>query len=275
MNTADDGELDRFSDWERESWEHRAASYAASLGDLTTGSVRALLDAAAVAPGTQVLDVGTGPGFVALEAAARGARVQAIDQSAEMVRIARQAGVDAQQSGVAPLPFVDHTFDAVVAGYVLNHLARPAQAVGELGRVLKPGGRLAMTIWDESAHNPAIGLIGAVCAELGLTADVPAGPDPYRFADEAQVARLLVGWGDLRVQRPRWSVLVEPGAWFDAIADSTPRSGAVLAQASPTDRAEAREVYVQAARDQYGTHGGKAALPAGAVLISATPPLTD
>lgn len=273
MTNQDENDLDRFADWERAEWERRAKPYAASLGDLTRGSIPALLDAAAVTRGTELLDVGTGPGFVALEALQRGASVRAIDQSVEMVRIARLAGVDAQPADITDLPFADHTFDAVVAGYLLNHLPRPARAVGELARVLKPGGRLAVTIWDLPEQNPVLGLLGSVCAESGLTADVPAGPDPQRFADDAQIAELFAGWDDLAVDRPRWSVLVEPGAWFDTVAESTPRSGAALAQATAVQRNTARSRYVQAARERYGAGGEHARLPAGAVLISCVCPV--
>jgi SAM-dependent methyltransferase len=161
-----------------------------------------------------------------------------------------------------------------VAGYLLNHLGRPAQAVAELARVLKSGGRLAVTIWDVPEQNPVLGLLGSVCAEVGLTADIPAGPDPQRFADDAQIAELFAGWGDLTVDRPRWSVLVEPGAWFDAVAEATPRSGAALAQATAVERATARSLYVDAARERYGVDAEHVRLPAGAVLISGTPPIS-
>ena len=229
----------------------------------------ALLDAAGVVSGVRVLDAGTGPGFIALEAAGRGALVQAVDQSAAMVGIATAAGVDAYESGVQQLPFDDGSFNAVVAGYLLNHLPQPDAAVAEMRRVLVPGGMLAVTIWDVPEQNPAIGLLGSVCAELGLSADVPPGPDPYRFADEARMRSLLRAWGDVVVERLRWMIQVEPGAWFDAIADSTPRSGAVLAQAGSDDRATARQRFTELANVEYGLPDGRVALPAGAVLASA------
>lgn len=268
--THSEDDLERFGEWERAAWEQRAASYAASIGDVTRGSTPALLDAAGVGPGTRVLDVGTGPGFVALAAAERGAAVRAADQSAAMVRIARAAGVDAAQAGVETLPFGHATFDAVVAGYLLNHLPRPEAAVAELARVLVPGGRLAMTVWDVPAANPALGLFGPVVTDLGLTAVVPPGPDSQRFSDHAELRALLAGWFDVRVVHPRWTVRVEPGAWFDAVADSTPRTGAVLAQAGPQLRARARERYVDVASARYGTGDRSVTLPVGAVLVSAT-----
>lgn len=263
-------ELEAFGEWERLVWEQRAASYAASLGDLTCGSITRLLDAAGVAHGTRLLDAGTGPGFVALAARARGAVVRAADQSAAMVAIARAAGVDALQAGVETLPYADDTFDAVVAGYLLNHLPRPGTAVSEMGRVLAPGGRLAMTAWDVPAENPATGLVGSIVTALGLTAVVPPGPDAQRYADEAHLRTLLTGWDDVVVERPRWTFLVAPGAWFDAIAAATPRTGTVLAQAGPRLRAQARARYVEEATRRYGVAGGLVELPAGAVLVSAT-----
>lgn len=260
-----------FGEWERVAWEERAVAYAGSLGDLTRGSIVRLLDAAGVKSGVRVLDVGTGPGFVACAATERGALVRAVDQSVAMVQIARAAGVDAIESGAEVLPFDDDSFDAAVGGYVLNHLPRPARAVAELGRVLTPGGRLAMTIWDVPDANPAIGSFGPVVSGLGLTAEIPSGPDAYLFCDKAQARALLTGWDDVQFERVRWSIRVEPGAWFNAVADSTPRTGAVLAQATPALREQARRQFVELAEDRFGpSDGGLVTMPAAAVLISAT-----
>ena len=270
-------QLDEFAEWERAAWEARASSYAASLGDLTRGSIPALLEAAQVQPGHRLLDVGTGPGFVALAATERGARVDAVDQALAMVQIARAAGVNAHQSGAESLPFDDATFDAVIASYLLNHLPRPEAGVAEFARVLVPGGRLAMTVWDRPQENPSTGSFGPVIAELGLTEagltdPVPPGPDSQRFADDAELRTLLADWEDVHIARPRWTLTIEPGAWFDAVANSTPRAGAVLAQAGAGPRALARERYIELTDRRYGVGDGLIALPAGAVLVSATKP---
>lgn len=263
-------QLRAFGEWERAAWERCAVPYAASLGDLTRGSIDAMLDAALVGAGTRSLDVGTGPGFAAAAAVGRGAVVQAVDQSAAMVQIARAAGVDAVQADVETLPFSAAAFDAVLGGYVLNHLPRPEAAVAELERVLAPGGRLAVTVWDVPSANPALGLFGPVVSGLGLTAVVPAGPDAYRFCDDAEARALLAGWQHVSVDRTRWTVTVEPGAWFDTVADATPRTGAVLAQAGTELRAQARQQYIDLATHTYAASDGLIALPAAAVLISAT-----
>ena len=271
MTSHTEQELDAFGAWERAAWEERAAPYAASLGDLTRGSVPALLDAAGAAAGARVLDVGTGPGFVALAAAARGAAAAAADQSAAMVALAREAGVDAVCAPVEQLPWEDGTFDAVVANYVLNHLPRPSRAVASMARVLRPGGRLALTVWDVPEANPALGLFGPVASSLGLAAAAPPGPDAQQFADDEAMRGLLSEeLTDVQVSRVGWLVTVEPGAWFDAVAAATPRTGAVLAAASAEQRAACREAYAEVARASYGTEAGLVELPASAVLGSGT-----
>jgi SAM-dependent methyltransferase len=260
-------QLDAFGEWERQAWETRAAPYAASLVDLTRGAVPDLLDAAAVGRGTRLLDVGTGPGVVALAAAARGASVTGVDQSAAMVQIAAAAGIHAVVAPVDQLPFEDASYDAVVAGFLLNHLARPAAAVDSLARVLRPGGRLALTVWDRADANPALGLFGPVADSLGLAAVAPPGPDPQQFAhDDAMLALLSGALTEPMVARVHWTVTVDPGAWFDAVAAATPRTGAVLAAASADQRAVLRERYVEQAREQYGVADGRVELPACAVL---------
>ena len=271
MTSHTEQELDAFGAWERAAWEERAAPYAASLGDLTRGSVPALLDAAGIAAGARVLDVGTGPGFVALAAIARGADVSAVDQSSAMVEIARRSGVDARVAPVEQLPFEEGAYDAVVGNFLLNHLPRPSAAVASMARVLRPGGRLALTVWDLPDANPALGLFGPVAASLGLVAAAPPGPDPQRFShDDAMVSLLCQVLVDATVQRVQWAVQVDPGAWFDAVASATPRTGAVLAAASAQQRAECRDAYVERARAGFGATDGRVELPASAVLGCAT-----
>ncbi len=115
-----------------------------------------------VREGDLVLDMGCGAGRHAFESFRRGARVVAFDYSAaELKDVAglfaamREAG----EAGTAPgalaatangdalaLPFPDGTFDHVIASEVLEHVGDDAQALREIARVLKPGGRLAATV---------------------------------------------------------------------------------------------------------------------------------
>lgn len=122
-----------------------------------------------VRPGTRVLDLGCGGGRHAFEAWRRGATVVALDASEgelKDVRAVVGAMIDAgelrhAESGILggavngdalQLPFADDTFDCIIASEVLEHVWADEAAIGELARVLRPGGRLAATVptrWPE------------------------------------------------------------------------------------------------------------------------------
>lgn len=102
----------------------------------------------AAGSGDRALDLGCGVGDVSLLLASRGFRVQAVDASAENVRRARSnlrshsASADVTQADAERLPFGDATFDLVVLADVIEHVSSVGQAMREVRRVLRPGGRL-------------------------------------------------------------------------------------------------------------------------------------
>ena len=80
---------DAFNAFEAGIWETKAAGYDSFFGGITSRLIEPLLDAAAVGAGTRVLDVATGPGYVAAGAARRGADVLGVDIATAMVERAR------------------------------------------------------------------------------------------------------------------------------------------------------------------------------------------
>jgi ubiquinone/menaquinone biosynthesis C-methylase UbiE len=126
-----------------------------SLGRLATV---ALTDLAHVGAGDRVLDAGTGIGGTArLIAAERGARVAAVDLSAEYCDVARWLNdavglgdmIDVLTADVTELPFDDASFDVVFSQHVQMNVADKGRLYAEARRVLAPGGRLAL--WDVTA----------------------------------------------------------------------------------------------------------------------------
>ncbi len=116
--------------------------------------------AALVPPGLRVVDVGTGTGALLPLLAAAGCRVTAVDSSAAMLERAREAcarerltGVTFQRADVQALPLRDGVCDAAFASMVLRHVARPATALAELARVVRPGGRVVLL--DFTRHEQA------------------------------------------------------------------------------------------------------------------------
>ncbi len=111
------------------------------------------IDSLALAPGSQVLEIGCGAGFMSVALAQRGFRVQAIDAAEHMIDQARQ---HAQESGVADLlsvnlgdayflPFKSSSFDLVIAIGVLPWLGRQELAIHEMARVTRSGGHVLFT----------------------------------------------------------------------------------------------------------------------------------
>jgi SAM-dependent methyltransferase len=116
---------------------------------------------AAVAPpfGAHVLDVGAGTGIAALAAAhATGTegQVVALDPSAELLSRARPTRLHLVAGAAPGIPFAERQFDAVVANLVVGHFSDYRPALGDLGRVLRPGGRLGITAWGRLDDAPPI-----------------------------------------------------------------------------------------------------------------------
>ena len=188
-------DADAFNAFEAAGWEERADGYDDLIGRVTSRLADPLLDAAHVGGGTRLLDLATGPGYVAARGAERGADAVGVDVASAMVSLAARLnpGLDFRQADVHALPFEDGSFDAVVGNFVILHLGRPEEATAEFARVLRPGGRLALTTWDRPERARLLGLFLDAVAETGVSgpADLPTGPDLFRFADEAEFEQLL------------------------------------------------------------------------------------
>jgi SAM-dependent methyltransferase len=148
-----------------------------------------------VGVGTRVLDVATGPGWVAAHAAERGASVVGVDVAEAMIARARTAHPQLafRRADVHELPFADGSFDAVVGNLAIMHLSRPERAMAEFARVLRPGGRLALTAWDHPSRHRLAGVFLDAMAEARAVApaDLPQGPDFFRFSDDGEFVAAL------------------------------------------------------------------------------------
>ncbi len=180
---------------QREMW----ASFGPTATSTTPISAH-LVRFAAIAPGEAVLDVATGTGVAAITAARAGARVKALDltpellaQAHENAQIAGHEEIEWTEGDVEQLPYADASFDVVLSQFGHMFAPRPAIAIAEMRRVLKPGGRIAFATW------PPEHMVGRMFAFVGRnSAPLPAGSSPPPQ------------WGNLAVIAERL------GAGFDA-----------------------------------------------------------
>jgi ubiquinone/menaquinone biosynthesis C-methylase UbiE len=142
---------------QRYGWDLAARDYEALwLNPLAPAQTR-LLQCAALRPGEHVLDVASGTGLVAFTAAEHvgpSGRVLGVDLSGEMVAQARSHADAAVHANVAfermdaeVLALADASFDVVLCALGLMYVPEPEQALREMRRVLKPGGRAVLAVW--------------------------------------------------------------------------------------------------------------------------------
>ena len=272
---AEDAGAEAFNAFEASGWDRQAPTYDAFIGRVTSRLVDPLLDAAGVGSSMSVLDVATGPGYVAASAAERGADVVGIDIAPSMVHLARRLHptVDFREVDAETLPFGDGTFDVVVSNFVIPHLGRHDRVIGELARVLRGGGRLAMTTWDTPDRMRLLGVVLDAFAEAGAQPPegIPAGPPFFRYADEGAFAALLTGGGltDVRVATVAFvhSVRTSQELW-DGMFTGTVRTSALLVGQPESTRARIRAA-IERLVQEYRVEGG-IELPVSVKLATGT-----
>jgi SAM-dependent methyltransferase len=262
-----------FDDQVRERWAGRAAGYERTFAPLCAYPAPALLDAAGVATGVRLLDAGTGPGTVAAIACARGAAVTAIDAEPGMVRIARRhaPAADVRESVLPDLPFPEGCFDAVVANFVINHVGDPGATMTELRRVVRPGGRIAVTVWPRP-HPALQELWQEVIRAAGLTwppavPTVPAHLDFPRTAAGLSDLLARAGLSSVVCRELGWVHRTDPHQWWLGSVGGLGALGVAMTGLHAEALAEAERHYDRLAA-RYLTREGGLALPTAALLAS-------
>lgn len=171
---------------------------AVSMMSARTAAERATFAQPLFAPGMWVVDLGCGPGSITLGLAAE-SRVTGVDLDAGQVAMARdrarRAGrstVDFVVASAYDLPFAEGSVDVAFSHALFEHLSRPHDALAELHRVLKPGGRLALSTsdWSKARLRPKTANVDAALRGHYLLRR-RAGGDPFagrHIADQCATA---------------------------------------------------------------------------------------
>lgn len=187
-------------------WNLVSSGYAAELVPFFERFAFEAARLAEVRAGSRVLDVATGPGTFAFVAAREGAQVTAIDFADEMIaqlrtRAAREdvGTIDARVGDGMALAEPDGSFDAAVSMFGLIFFPDRARGLGELRRVVRPGGRAVVASWAPFDRIPLMAdLFAALRAELpGLP--FGQGKAPLGTADEIRDEMTAAGFRDVEV----------------------------------------------------------------------------
>lgn len=167
---------------------------------------RHLVAGAGVQEGSHVVDIACGTGVLARNALAqtgRGGRVVGVDVAPGMLAAANEIeqGIDWVLCSAEALELGDNTFDCVVSQFGMMFFPDRQKSTDEMFRVLKPGGSLAIAVWNSVDHNPAYADIIAVLQEHVSSAAADALRLPYSLGDAAETTAVLrkSGFESIRV----------------------------------------------------------------------------
>jgi SAM-dependent methyltransferase len=259
--------------FEHAGWQQAAAEYDATFARATAPFGEPLLDAAKITAGMKVLDVCCGTGIVTAAASARRASATGLDFSTAMLREARRAHsrLHFDDGDAEALPYADSSFGAVVSNFGVHHVPRPEKALAEAFRVLRPGGRVAVTTWAAPAENIAWGLLFDAIGEHGDPNAAKTPPSGGGLGAPDAMLRLLreTGLADAKAElvRRQWHV-AEPREILSALARGTVRTAALI-EAQPPAARRAIEAAVARSAEAYRC-GDRFAVPIVAILASGT-----
>jgi SAM-dependent methyltransferase len=246
-------------------WERWRAQLAQDLSP-----VRAwLIGELAPRPGDTVLELCAGPGetgFAAAEIVGERGRLLSTDFSPEMVEVARRRGaelglrnVDHRVIDAERIELDADSVDGVLcqSGYML--MADPAAALSETRRVLRPGGRVALSVWGEPERNPWASIGGRFLVERGhMPPPEPGAPGAFSMASEERTRELLEGadFTAVRIEEVavqwRFRDLHEYQRWLMDVSASI----ALVIRGLPAEEAEALTSHLEEAFAAFVSHGG-------------------
>jgi SAM-dependent methyltransferase len=159
-----------------------------------------MVEAARLAPSQHVLDVACGTGVLALEAARRvapGGTVTGLDRNEGMLAVARgkSTEIDWQAGRAEVLPFADSAFDAVISQFGLMFFEDRVAALREMARITRPGGRLAVAVWDNLDAAAGYAAMTALLARLFGSRIADQLRAPYALGDKSRLRALFADAG--------------------------------------------------------------------------------
>jgi SAM-dependent methyltransferase len=220
-------------------------------------------------PGDTVLELAAGladTGLMAARLVGESGRVIVTDFTPEMVAAARRR---AQELDVKNAEFrvldaerMDlgtDSVDGVLCRWAYMLMIDPSAAFAETRRVLRPGGRLAFSVWAGRERNPVLSLVGGVLESQGhLPPPDPEAPSAFAMADPRRIRELVVraGFAEAEIEEVtfRWP-FAEEDAYWRYVTETAASSSPVLGALSPEVHTRVREQVQELARPYRSGEG--------------------
>jgi SAM-dependent methyltransferase len=266
-----------FANMERNGWSDaaRASGYVKLFASASDQAIDSLLDAVGAKSSLEALDLCCGQGNVSEALIGRGCQVVGVDFSPAMLSLARARVPSATfvEADAQDLPFGDAEFDVIVSNLGVCHVPDQPRVLSEVRRVLRPGGRFAMTVWCGPDVSPCFEAVyGAIKAHGSPDVSAPPGPDFHQFARREIAAKLLSDAGfadvDLTIVDCAWD-LDTPGGLSAIFEQGTVRAAMLLANQPEQNLTAIRSALAQVVRQRF-VNGGRWRVPVPAALLRAT-----
>ena len=210
-------------------------------------------------PGENILDLATGTGWTSRLIARTGAKVTGADIAAELIASAKERAqaeklaINYAVGDAEKLPFADRSFDAVSSTFGVMFVSRPEAAAGEIARVCKTGGRMALTTW---LPDSGVFKMFQVMRAYMPPPPTPAPPSPFEWGRRERIQELFGRDFDLKFETGVATYYDRSGvdAWDKFVTGYGPTK-ALAASLDEAKRANLRRDFI-AFHDGYKTDLG-------------------
>jgi len=267
-----------YREYTRTTWNESAEAYVHWMRNLEPfrADLLSRLDAK---PGERVLDLGTGPGEPAMtlarEVGATG-HVTGVDLSENMVDLARKVAqarglqnIDFRAMDCSKLEFPDSMFDAATSSFGFQIFTDPEMAAQEAHRVLKDGGRIAVSVWSTPDKVPFLHAIIEPMLEHAEPDETGYIPTPYETGAPGEMVAFLTAAGFREAREEQFRHVLHVGdedEYLASILKGTPIGHSLSEESAPVQRKVLRKTRANLQR--WRTAGGLS-IPAECVVVVA------